>query len=91
MTARRNPTPAASLALLQRRCEALDAENRQLRNVLFALVKDQGRVRIRKETIASLRDGDGLDAVSDGDCYVVTFKESNMVSGPAGVANGRPA
>lgn len=79
--------PGVSVQLLQKRVADLEAEGGQMRNVLFALVRQMGRVRITEAEMAALTDGDSLNAEKHGDTYVITFKPGNMVV-PGGVKNG---
>lgn len=73
-----------SVALVQKQLQAQSEELQQLRNVLFALVKEQGRIRIKKSTVATLGAEDGLEAVEEtlgGEpCYVVTYKKHQQES-----------
>lgn len=77
-----------SATLLQKRVKELELESFQMRNVLFAIIREQGRVRVAKATIEELREGDKLGARDMGDHYIFEFEQSNMVA-PQGVQNGK--
>lgn len=81
--------PDVSVKLLQERVHNLEAEGAQMRNVLFALVRQLGRVRITEAEMAALTEGDSLNAEKVGDTYVISFKPATMVV-PGGVKNGQP-
>lgn len=79
----RKVAPIAT-GLLQKRYAELEANYAQMRNVLFAVAKEQGRLRFRKATLDSLNNDDHLDAKDEGEFYVISFVESDMVV-PGGV------
>ena len=83
-------TGAPSLTLLQDQLQKLAAENQQMRNVLLAILKEQGRVRVMRATIAGLSDGDSIQTRELVDAYVFQYVATNMVAGPRGVENGKP-
>jgi hypothetical protein len=87
--AKARQAPAVSSRLLQKRVMELEAERFQMQNVLMAICKDQGRVRISMATIETLREGDRIDAIQSGDHLVITFVGSDMVV-PGGVEGGKP-
>lgn len=62
-----------SLKLLQDAHEKLQAEAQQMRNVLFAIVKEQGRVCVLASTVDGLTEEDGLDAKVDGKSIIVSY------------------
>lgn len=76
---------APSVALLRKRIEDLEQESGQMRNVLFAILKEQGRVRFSKRTLESLGQDDGLQAEDIGEHYIVTFVSRGQQE-PKGVA-----
>lgn len=71
-----------SVAFLQRQLGEAQGELQQLRNVLFSIIKEQGRVRFMKATLASLGPLDGMDARDTGDAYVVTYIKHDAASEP---------
>jgi hypothetical protein len=87
--AKARQAPAVSSRLLQKRVMELEAERFRMQNVLMAICKEQGRIRIAMATIDTLREGDRLDAVRSGDHVVITFVASDMVV-PGGVEGGKP-
>lgn len=70
------------------RIETLERENQSLRDALFSILKCLGRVRVPKEVVASLAQGDGMGVRDLGDAWVFTYEPSNMVV-PEGVTNGQ--
>lgn len=81
-------TGTVSASLLESRLRTLAAEHRQVRNVLLAIIKEQGRVRVSKATLDSLNDGDMVESRDLGDAMVFEHKQSNMVAG-GGVKDGK--
>ena len=81
-------TGTVSVQLLQQQLQGAIAENAQLRNVLYAICKEQGRVRFAKATIDSLREGDCLESRDLGPEIMIEFKPSNMVV-PGGMKDGK--
>ena len=69
------------------RIEALEAENQQLRDYLFAIVKHQGRVRVPLKTLAGLSPDDSVNPRKVGEDVVFEYVQSTMVV-PKGVTNG---
>lgn len=69
------------------RIETLERENQSLRDALFAVLKTLGRVRVAKETVASLAQGDGMGVREEGAFWVFTYEPTSMVV-PGGVTNG---
>src|ERR1700704_4899517 len=69
--------PTVSARLLQRQYEELEKTSSQMRNVLFAILKEQGRIRVARATIDSL---DALGAEShlnaewQGDTLVIEYR-----------------
>jgi len=66
-----------------RRIEALERENQGLRDVLFSLLKHQGRVRVPKAVVQSLQTGDGMAVREEGQDWVLTFEPNTQANGVA--------
>lgn len=68
-------SPHVDVSLLQKAHGELQREVSQLRNVLFSLVKEAGRLRIHRATIETLGPEDGINAVLDAasDDYIITY------------------
>lgn len=75
-----------------KRIAALERENGSLRDALFGILRQLGRVRVDKATVDGLRAGDGMKVtvLPDGAGWIFEFTESNMVV-PGGVQNGVPS
>lgn len=82
-------SPKVSMELLQRRVIELERENQTYRDLLFAIVKEAGRVRVAKVTLAGLSQGDLINPRDAGDSWMIEYSQSNMVV-PGGVADGKP-
>ncbi len=80
-------TGTVSAGLLESRLRTLAAEHHQVRNVLLALIKELGRVRVSKAVLDSLSDQDMVESRDVGDAIVFEYKQSNMVT-PKGATNG---
>jgi len=65
---------APSVTLLRKQFDEQWRELQQLRNVLFAILKEQGRIRFSKRTLDTLSEDDGLEAEDIGEHYMVTYK-----------------
>jgi hypothetical protein len=63
-----------STKLLQAQFEQQTKELQQVRNVLFSLCKEMGRVRFKKATLEGLDEADGINAELDGDTYIVSYQ-----------------
>jgi hypothetical protein len=81
-------TGQVSPALLEANLRKLAAEHQQVRNVLMAILKQQGRVRIEKATLDKLEEGDMIESRELPDAIVFEYKGSDMVV-PGGVENGK--
>lgn len=81
-------TGTVSAGLLESRLRTLAAEHHQVRNVLLALIKEQGRVRVSKAALDSLNESDMIESRDAGDAIIFEHKVSNMVT-PAGVKDGK--
>jgi hypothetical protein len=79
---------APSAALLQEQCKKLAAENHQMRTVLCAILKEQGRVRVSKKTVESLNEGDAIEERELPDAFMFEYTRSDMVV-PGGVEDGK--
>lgn len=80
-------TRRAAKANPSSRIETLERENQSLRDALFSILKQLGRVRVDKDVASSLAHGDGMDVKDLGSSWLFTFEPSNMVV-PGGVTNG---
>jgi hypothetical protein len=56
--------------------------------MLVAIVKSQGRVRLRKEELESLSQGDSVKSARDGDALVLTYTAAPVEAVPAEGAPG---
>lgn len=70
-----NGMQPVSAKLLQKRLAEQSAELQQLRNVLFSIVKEQGRIKFQKATLDSLGEADGLDAREELGVYIIEYKK----------------
>lgn len=76
-TAIQRQAPAVSSRLLQKQYAELQQTAQQVKNVLFAILKEQGRVRVARATIDSLDslgDDSHLHAEWQGDTLVVEYR-----------------
>ena len=85
----RKATPTVSTKLLQEQVAKLTHEDRQLRAMLIAVAKEQGRIRISRAVFDSLTEQDGLDGSESGGNIYLTYVQSNMLV-PGGVEGGKP-
>lgn len=83
----RNGSPP-SAAFLQAQNQKLAAEGHQMRTVLCAIVKEQGRVRVSKSTVDGLNENDAIEERDIGDAWMFEYKKSDMVI-PEGVKDGK--
>lgn len=81
--ARRAPSNV-SAALLQKQFDELAKQAHEMRNVLFGICKEQGRVRVQRATIDGLEEGDGLEANWQGDTLFIEFRGGKHVPKEAG-------
>jgi len=82
-------TASVSPALLQEQVKRLTHEAGQLRAMLIAIAKEQGRIRISRAVFESLTEQDGLDGSESGGNIYLTYIQSNMLV-PGGVQGGQP-
>lgn len=68
-----------SATLLQKQFDELAKQAHQMRNVLFGIVKEQGRVRVQRATIDGLEEVDGLEANWQGDTLVIEFRAGKHI------------
>jgi hypothetical protein len=87
--ARVRQTGTVSPRLLQETLAKQSAEFTQVRNVMLALIKQEGRIRVSKQVLDSLNDGDACESRDIGDAILFEYKPSSMVV-PEGVSNGKP-
>lgn len=73
-----------SATLLQKQFDELAKQAHEMRNVLFGIVKEQGRVRVQRATIDGLEEGDGLEANWQGDMLFIEFRSGKHVPKEAG-------
>jgi hypothetical protein len=86
MASMKRKAPVVNTQLLQKAFDELQKEAMQMRNVLFSLVKEAGRLRFRKATVETLSPEDGIEAVLDGGTYTITYKKHEAPEAPKGVA-----
>lgn len=76
--------PAVSTRLLQKQFVELRQVSDQMRNVLFAILKEQGRIRVQRATIDSL-DAIGADshlhAEWQGDTLLIEYRSGAKEAG----------
>lgn len=63
-----------SATLLQKQYAELQASNTRIQNVLFAIVKEAGRIRFSKKTLDSLTEQDSINATETLDGFVIEYK-----------------
>lgn len=72
-----------SVGFVQKQLTLAQTELQQLRNVLFSLAKEQGRMRFQKATLDGLNAEDGIDATLVDGAYIITYiKRSAQDAGP---------
>lgn len=72
-----------SVGFIQSQLAKAQTEMQQLRNVLFSLAKEQGRMRFQKATLDALSEEDGIDATLVDGAYIITYiKRSAQDAGP---------
>lgn len=83
--------PAATSAELLRRILAeREAELAQYREIVFAIVRHQGRVRVPRAAFDQAKVGDCLEARPDGDHVVLEFGRGDAAPKPVLVPDEKP-
>jgi len=63
-----------SLTMLRTLLEESNSELQIYRDTLFAIIKEQGRIRFAKKTVDELDSGDHIDVKDDGVNVTIEFK-----------------
>jgi hypothetical protein len=79
---------AFSAGLLQSQLSKLSQEHFQVRNVLLAIIKQQGRIKVDKAILDGLSNEDACESRELPDAIVFEYKKSDMIV-PEGVSNGK--
>jgi hypothetical protein len=87
--ARVRQTGTVSAGLLQSQLSKLSQEHFQVRNVLLAIIKQQGRVSVSKAVLDSLSNEDAVESRDIGDAIIFEYRKSDMIV-PEGVKDGKP-
>jgi hypothetical protein len=74
MQSMKRKDPGVSTALLRKQLQESQYREAQFRNVVFALLKEQGRLRFKQATIDSLDSEDGIDAKTEGEWVIFTYQ-----------------
>lgn len=81
-------TGEVSPALLQKTLIEVDQQRQALQDLLYAIVRAQGRVRVSKADMAALNQNMRLDVREVGDDFYLSIEQSMMVV-EGGVKDGK--
>ncbi len=90
MKSTKNRGNGVSATLLQKQFAELQASHTRVNNVLFAIVKEAGRIRIAKKTLDGLHECDSINATETLDGFVIEYKRVEAQA-PTPVITQEPA